>query len=105
MSRRSLFLPSSFLAALALVADASAKPAAPTPKKPDPATTTLSAAPAAKRIRFDVAPGAIVVTHDYVFAKSSIQVAAPRGSQADATLYLAFTGQARPLAVEASLYA
>ena len=80
----------------------------PVPKNvvPDAAgpATQLKATPKIARVRFEIAPGAAVVTHDLVFPKGALSVAGP-ASAGPASLFFAFTAQARPMAVEATKHA
>lgn len=66
--------------------------------------TQLKATPRLARVRFEIAPGAAVVTHDLVFPKGALAVAGPT-SAGPGSIFVAFTAQARPLAMEASKHA
>ena len=61
--------------------------------------TQLKATPRLSRVRFEIAPGAAIVVHDLVFPKGALSVAGP-ASAGPASIFLAFTAQARPMAVE-----
>lgn len=80
-------------------------PAAPAkaPPAPDAAgpPTTLSSIGRIARVRIDVSPGGASVLHDVVFPKDALTVA----GAGEPTLFVAFTAQARPLAVEATRHA
>ncbi len=59
-----------------------------------------------RRVRFDLTPGGAAISHEIVFPKralTSLLPAVPAGGagSAEATLFVAFTAQARPLAFEA----
>ena len=66
--------------------------------------TQIAVTPRVQRVLFEVAPGGAVVTHDLLFAKGALTVAGAATS-GEASLFVAFTAQARPLAVEAKRYA
>lgn len=78
----------------------------PPPAGPDAngPTTFLKAVPRLARVRFEVAKGGAIVLHDLVFPKGSLAVAGPK-TAGDGSLFLAFTAQARPMAVEAIVLA
>ncbi len=82
---------------------AMAAPKPPPPPGPDAAgpPTGLKTVPTVRRVRFEVSPGGAAVTHDLAFAKGAITVGGP----GDPTLFVAFTAQARPLAIEATRHA
>jgi len=79
---------------------AMAAPKPPVAAGPDAAgpPTQLKSTPTLKRIRFEVSPGGAAVTHDLAFAKGALAV----GGAGDPTVFVAFTAQARPLAIEAT---
>ena len=62
--------------------------------------TFLKVAPRLVRVRFEVAKGGAIVLHDLVFPKGAVAVAGPKNA-GDASIFLAFTAQARPMAIEA----
>jgi hypothetical protein len=76
------------------------KPAAPAGPDANGPTTFLKAAPRLVRVRFEVAKGGAIVLHDLVFPKGAMAVAGPTSS-GDGSIFLAFTAQARPMAIEA----
>ncbi len=82
---------------------AAPKAAPKPPPGPDAAgpPTTLAAGARISRVRIDVTPGGAAVTHDLVFPKGAL---AASGS-GDPTVFVAFTAQLRPLAVEAEKHA
>lgn len=85
---------------------ASAGPKGPAPKAPPPPDaagppTTLKSAATIVRVRIDVTPGGAAITHDLVFPKDALATAAA----GEPTLFVAFTAQARPLAIEATKHA
>ncbi len=85
----------------ALAIAAPNKPKAP--PGPDAAgpQTTLQAVARIARVRVDVSPNGAAVLHELVFAKDALKVAAA----GDPTIYVAFTAQQRPLAIEATRHA
>lgn len=87
-------------AVLARVGAAPTKPAPPGPDAAGPPTTLASAASVA-RVRVDVSPGGAAVQHDVVFPKDALNVV----GKGDPTLFVAFTAQQRPLAIEATKHA
>ncbi|MEO7095084.1 MAG: hypothetical protein ABI175_17625, partial [Polyangiales bacterium] len=76
------------------------KPATPAGPDANGPTTFLKASPRLVRVRFEVAKGGAIIVHDLVFPKGSVAVAGP-ASSGDGSLFLAFTAQARPMAIEA----
>ena len=80
------------------------KPAAPAGPDANGPATFLKATPRLSRVRFEVAKGAAIVLHEFVFPKGSLAVAGPK-TAGDASLFLAFTAQARPMAIEAIVLA
>lgn len=56
-----------------------------------------------RRVRFDLTPGGAAVTHEIIFPKGALTSLLPPGAagSTEATLFVAFTAQARPLAFEA----
>ncbi len=96
-------------ATLAVAALTSAAP----PKKPPPdavapdaagPNTQLKSIPRLARVHFDVSPGGAVVIHDLVFPKGALAVAGP-ASGGDGSIFVGYTAQARPMAVEATRHA
>lgn len=90
----------------AVIAAPAKTPPKPTPKAPpgpDAAgpPTTLGATARVARVRVEVSPGGAAVTHDLVFPKGALAV---QGS-GEPTVFVAFTAQARPLAIEATRHA
>jgi hypothetical protein len=85
------------------IALAAPKPAPKAPPPPDASgpPTAIKSGPRIARVRIEVTPGGAAITHDLVFAKDSLSVAA----QGDPTLFVAFTAQSRPLAIEATKHA
>lgn len=67
-------------------------------------STQLKSAPRLTRVRFEVAPSAAVIVHELVFPKGALSVAGP-ASAGDASIFVAFTAQARPMAIEATKHA
>lgn len=88
-------------ALLRLVLAAPTKP--PAKAGPDAAgpPTTLQTGVRVTRVRVDVSPGGAAITHDLVFPKGALTVT----GAGDPTLFVAFTAQSRPLAVEATRHA
>lgn len=82
---------------LARVGAAPAKPSPPAPDAAGPPTTLASVGRIA-RVRVDVSPGGAAVQHDLVFPKDALVV----NGKGDPTLFVAFTAQLRPLAIEAT---
>ncbi len=70
------------------------------PPAPDAAgpPTTLASAGRIARVRVDVSPGGAAVQHDIVFPKDALTVV----GNGQPTLFVAFTAQLRPLAIEAT---
>ncbi|GAC1540499.1 MAG: hypothetical protein NVS3B10_05190 [Polyangiales bacterium] len=66
--------------------------------------TQLKIAPKLTRVRFEIAPGAAVVVHELVFPSGALGVAGP-ASAGPGSLFVAFTAQARPMAIEATRHA
>ncbi|MBI2393550.1 MAG: hypothetical protein HYV09_28480 [Deltaproteobacteria bacterium] len=81
---------------------APSKPAK-TPPGPDAAgpPTTLKTPARVTRVRIDVSPGGAAITHEVIFGKDALAVS----GAGDPTLFVAFTAQARPLAIEATRHA
>lgn len=106
MSARRLLVPAFALAVSVVLLRALAAPGKPAPKPapgPDAAgpPTTLASGARIARVRVDVSPGGAAITHDVVFPKGALSV----GGSGDPTLFLAFTAQSRPLAIEATRHA
>ncbi len=72
------------------------------PPPPDAAgpPTSWKSTPHIARVRVDVTPGGASVLHEVVFPKDALAVL----GAGEPTLFVAFTAQARPLAVEATRY-
>ena len=87
-------------AVLVRVGAAPSKPAPPAPDAAGPPTTLASSGRVA-RVRVEVSPGGAAVQHDLVFPKDAITVV----GNGQPTLFVAFTGQQRPLAIEATKHA
>jgi hypothetical protein len=90
----------SFAIVLQRVGAAPGKLAPPAPDAAGPPTTLASVGRVA-RVRVDVSPGGAAVQHDVVFAKDALTVV----GNGQPTLFVAFTAQQRPLAIEATRYA
>jgi hypothetical protein len=88
--------------ALGLAIAGPAKPTKPAPA-PDAAgpPTKLDATPKIARVRVEVTPGGAAITHEIVFPKDALVVT----GAGDPTLFVSFTAQARPLAIEATKHA
>lgn len=84
----------------ALGLSAPQKGAPPGPDAAGPPTTLKSVA-RVTRVRVDVSPNGAAVQHDLVFAKDALTVV----GNGQPTVYVAFTAQQRPLAVEATRHA
>lgn len=91
------------LATMAGIALAAPKPGPKAPPPPDAAgpPTSIKSGPRIVRVRIEVTPGGASITHDLVFAKDALAV----GAAGDPTLFVAFTAQSRPLAIEATKHA
>ena len=63
--------------------------------------TQIKSAPRITRVRFEIAPGAALVLHELVFPSGALNVAGPP-SAGPGSLFVAFTAQARPMAIEAT---
>lgn len=89
--------------AIVLARVGAAPPKKPAPPAPDAAgpPTTLASVGRVARVRVDVSPGGAAVQHDVVFPKDALTVA----SNGQPTLFVAFTAQLRPLAIEATRHA
>lgn len=85
------------------IALAGAAPKAPAPPGPDAAgpPTTLKSVARITRVRVDVSPNGAAVLHDLVFPKDALSVV----GNGPPTIYVAFTAQQRPLAIEATRHA
>lgn len=81
---------------------AAPKPA-PKPPAPDAAgpPTTLAAAPSIARVRVEISPGGAAVLHELAFPENALTTA----GAGEPTLFVAFSAQLRPLAVEATKHA
>lgn len=75
----------------------------PKPPAPDAAgpPTTLAAAPSIGRVRVEISPGGAAVLHELTFPENALTTS----GAGDPTLFVAFTAQLRPLAVEATKHA
>ncbi len=82
---------------------AAPKPAPKAPPPPDAAgpPTTLAHAPSITRVRVEVSPGGAAVLHELSFPAGAL---ATTGA-GEPTLFVAFSAQLRPLAVEATKHA
>lgn len=95
--------------AIAIAATSGALAVVAAPKKPAPKpgpdaggpTTTLKSVARVARVRVDVSPNGAAVMHELVFPKDALAVAAA----GDPTIYVAYTAQQRPLAIEATRHA
>ncbi|MFI5300738.1 MAG: hypothetical protein ACHREM_21865 [Polyangiales bacterium] len=67
-------------------------------------STSLSSTPTLARVSFEVTPGGAAITHDLVFPADSLHVASKTDAASEATIFVAFTAQSRPLAIEATLH-
>jgi hypothetical protein len=85
------------------VAFAVAAPKAPPPPGPDAAgpPTTLKSVARIARVRVEVSPNGAAVLHELVFPKDALTVV----GNGQPTIYVAFTAQQRPLAIEATRHA
>jgi hypothetical protein len=83
---------------------ATAAPVVPVVPDASGPATQLKSVPRLHRVHVDVAPGAAIVTHDLVFPKGALTVAGPP-STGDGTIFIGFTAQARPIAIEATRHA
>lgn len=82
---------------------ATAAPKKPLPPGPDAAgpPTTLKSVARITRVRVEVSPNGAAVQHDLVFPKDALAVI----GAGQPTIYVAFTAQQRPLAIEATRHA
>lgn len=87
-------------ASLHLLAAPSKAKAPPGPDAAGP-PTSLKTPGRIARVRIDVSPGGAAITHEVIFGKDALAVS----GVGDPTLFVAFTAQARPLAIEVTRHA
>ncbi|MGZ3418317.1 MAG: hypothetical protein ACXWUG_04205 [Polyangiales bacterium] len=100
---RALVVAVAVLATMGSIALAAPKPAPKAPPPPDAAGPPTSIKNGARiaRVRIEVTPGGASIAHDLIFPKDALAI----GAAGEPTLFVAFTAQARPLAIEATKHA
>jgi hypothetical protein len=100
---RALAVAVAVVATMGSIALAAPKPGPKGPPPPDAAgpPTSLKSGPRIARVRVEVTPGGASIAHDLVFPKDAFAI----GGAGEPTLFVAFTAQSRPLAIEATRHA